>query len=58
MEGVHFVAGPWFTVQQTGSDWETLDRIWLSNGDRDDPAQVQVRLRLEEPDETKIAAAH
>jgi hypothetical protein len=49
VEGVHFVAGPWFTVQQAGGDWFTLDRVWLSNGKDDRGGQVQIRLRLAPP---------
>lgn len=40
------MAGPWFTVQQDGNDWHTLDRVWLSNGKKDLGAKVQIRLRL------------
>ena len=53
MEGVHFVAGPWFTVRESGDDWHTLDTIWISNGKTDDRARVELRLELEEvTDET------
>ena len=43
------MAGPWFTVQENGSGWHQLDRIWLSNGDSDIPARVEIRLMLDEP---------
>jgi len=38
------VAGPWFAVLRSGGDWQTLDRITLSNGHRTDRAVVQSRL--------------
>ncbi|MCA9666265.1 MAG: hypothetical protein KC503_11780 [Myxococcales bacterium] len=46
------MAGPWFTVQQSGSPWKTLDTIWLSNGSKDGPAKVQIRMELEPRAET------
>jgi hypothetical protein len=53
------VAGPWFTVQKSGSDWETLDTIWLSNGKRGEQAKVQIRLRIDKrlPTELQMAAS-
>ena len=44
------MAGPWFTVQQSGADWEHLDTIWISNGQHNDKAQVELRVELEEVD--------
>jgi hypothetical protein len=41
------VAGPWFTVQRDSSDWHTLDTLWLSNGEEDIKARVEVRVSLE-----------
>jgi hypothetical protein len=55
VEGVHFVAGPWFTVQKDGDDWERLDTVWLSNGARDDQARVEIRLRLAPAPKTEVA---
>lgn len=46
MEGLHFAAGPWFTVQRSGSDWQTVAKIWISDGRADGPADVQIRLAL------------
>ena len=48
MEGVHFVAGPWFTVQRSGDDWQVLDRIWISNGSNNSIGRVELRVELEE----------
>lgn len=42
------MAGPWFMVQESGGDWQTLDHIWISNGDTNDRARVDVRVELEE----------
>ncbi len=38
------MAGPWFAVLRSGGDWQTLDRITLSNGRRTDRAVVQSRI--------------
>ena len=56
MEGQHFAAGPWFTVQQTGSDWETIDTVWLSDGAEQTRVQVQIRMRLAQPSAGETAA--
>lgn len=48
MEGQHFAAGPWFTVQESGQDWEELDRIYVSDGEHHRQVSVQMRLELEE----------
>jgi hypothetical protein len=42
------VGGPWFTVQESGSDWQTLDEIWISNGNTNDRARIELRLEFEE----------
>lgn len=44
MEGRHCVAGPWFTALKIGGDWQTLDKIWISNGRRSTRAVFQARL--------------
>lgn len=49
MEGVHFVAGPWFAVHQSGSDWQLFDHAWISDGQMDQPVKIEFRLRLNEP---------
>ena len=48
MEGIHFVAGPWFMVRKSGDDWQTLDTIWISNGEKNDLARVEIRVEFEE----------
>lgn len=48
MEATHFVAGPWFTVEETGGPWKDLDGIVLSHGDRYETGRVEIRMRLEE----------
>ncbi len=45
------MAGPWFTVHRSGDDWQTLEKIWLSNGSRTNHALVQSRLTLCDPEE-------
>ena len=42
------MAGPWFTVQRSGEDWQVLDRIWISNGGETAKARVELRVQLEE----------
>jgi len=49
VEGRHFAAGPWFTVQKTNSDWQLLDTVWLSDGgDEQVRARVEIKLALED----------
>ncbi|MEO8498493.1 MAG: hypothetical protein ABI614_28195 [Planctomycetota bacterium] len=40
------MAGPWFTVQESGEDWKTLSSIWISNGQEDIKGRIDVRVRL------------
>lgn len=54
MEGRHFGAGPWFTVQNSNEGWEQVDSITLTNAVRLDRARVEVKLALE--DEHEIAS--
>ena len=52
MEARHFVAGPWFTVQPTGTDWHRVDSIWWSDGDSEQVrVHVEMYLQLEEIDD-------
>ena len=43
------MAGPWFTVQKQGK-WETLDRIWISDGTQNIRAKLELKIELENPD--------
>lgn len=40
------MAGPWFAVHRVGSGWKTLDKIWISNGEKADVAIIQTRVRF------------
>jgi hypothetical protein len=42
------VAGPWFTVQRSGEDWQTLDKIWISNRGKNARATVEIKVEFEE----------
>jgi hypothetical protein len=46
MEGTHAMGGPWFAVLKSGDDWHTVDTAWISNGQRHDKVEVQLRVRL------------
>ena len=41
------MGGPWFTVQQSSSEWQRVDDLWLSNGARDVKAHLEFRVSLE-----------
>lgn len=47
MEASHFVAGPWFTVERSGGEWEPIDTVWLSDGERTVEAHVEIKMELE-----------
>jgi len=47
VEGTHFGAGPWFTVQKSGQDWQSIDDIFYSDGERQIPVAVQIKMKLE-----------
>jgi hypothetical protein len=51
--GDHLVAGPWFTVQESGTYWEDFDVIWISNGEDHDRVRVEMRVGLAELVETR-----
>jgi len=40
------VAGPWFTVQRSGSGWQTMGQVWISNGQTDSKGTFQLRVTL------------
>ena len=46
---MHFVAGPWFTVHKSGDEWQTMDQIWISNGETDIKGRIEIRVELEQP---------
>ena len=41
------MAGPWFAVHESGSDWQKLDHIWISNGAEDCEGHVEIKIELE-----------
>ena len=42
------MAGPWFTVQKSGSGWKQVDTIWISNAGKNATARVEIKVELEE----------
>jgi hypothetical protein len=57
VEGLHFGAGPWFTVLENGAGWKQIGKAWLSDGKTDDMAIVEAKLKLEEPNDDATTAA-
>lgn len=51
-------AGPWFTVQESGGDWNELSSIWISNGQEDGKGRIEVRVRLVGPDGSAESGRH
>ena len=47
MEGTHFAAGPWFTVQESGSGWNQLGTIELGDGATTEIVNVEFRVDFE-----------
>jgi hypothetical protein len=47
VEGTYFGAGPWFTVQESGADWEVIDHITLSDAETQIPVTVEIKMSLE-----------
>lgn len=47
MEGTYFGAGPWFTVQESGHDWQVIDNITLSDAESGVPVRVEIKMSLE-----------
>lgn len=45
------MAGPWFTVHESGSDWQELGTVWISNGTRDCQGVIEIKVQLEQNDE-------
>lgn len=44
MEGVHFVAGPWFTVRKHLSGFQKLGDVWLSDGKKDQRGHIELKV--------------
>ena len=44
------MAGPWFTVQRSGDNWQEMGRLWISNGKEDCEGRFEVRVQFEEAD--------
>ena len=42
------MAGPWFAVLEEGKGWRELDRFWLSNGQSQELARIEIRISWEE----------
>ena len=42
------MAGPWFTVLESGADWREVGRIWVANGETHEAVRVELRVTLEE----------
>ena len=40
------MAGPWFTVQRSGDDWQVVDNIWISNEGRNARARVEIKVEF------------
>ncbi len=40
------MAGPWFTVLESGREWHEISKIWISNGQVDCKGRIEVRIRL------------
>lgn len=40
------MAGPWFTVLESGGERKELSTIWISNGEDDCKGKIEVRVRL------------
>ena len=52
------MAGPWFTVQESGDDWREISKIWISNGQADCKGRIEMKLRLKaEPARREPVAA-
>ena len=40
------MAGPWFTILESGDEWKEISQIWISNGHDDCKGRIEVRIRL------------
>jgi hypothetical protein len=48
---VHFVAGPWFTVQKSGDEWQEMGQVWISNGSADCKGRIEIKILMAEKNE-------
>lgn len=42
------MAGPWFTVVKRDADWQEMGTLWVSDGNRDGPGHIEIKLQLVE----------
>ena len=42
------MGGPWFTVAESGEQWNVIDNLWISNGDEHERARLMIRVQLDE----------
>lgn len=42
------MAGPWFTVVQRDGDWQTMGTLWVSDGKKDGPGTIEIKLEMVE----------
>ena len=43
---MHFAAGPWFSVVESGAGWQPYGEVWLSDGGSSDRALLEYRVRF------------
>ncbi|GEM_PF-4048299 len=48
---MHFAAGPWFEVMESGAEPIALGRVWLSDGDASGGATLMYQVTLAGPEE-------
>jgi hypothetical protein len=51
------VAGPWFVVYRSGSDWQYMGDVWISNGKTDCKGKFYVRGTLSEYESEELQNA-
>ena len=42
------MAGPWFTVLESGTEWHPIDTLLISDGGAHERARLEIRIELEE----------
>ena len=45
------MGGPWFAVLESNEQWRPFAKLWLSNGETTDTAEIEIQLRLEGNDD-------